>query len=67
MSKKYPPSSTICPRCGTEAMVFQDDKARFYKICLSCGAYSPRLCPHDGVVCGHNCENEDCWREVEGS
>ena len=27
----------------------------------------PRLCPHDGVVCRHDCEGDECWRELDGS
>lgn len=64
---EFPAVSTFCPECGVEAMNFLDQKIRFYKVCLNCGSSSPRLCPHDGVVCGHTCEHEDCWRELDGS
>lgn len=64
---EFPRASTICHKCGVEAMNFLDEAIRFYKVCLHCGSYSPRLCPHDGVKCEHECEREDCWRELEGS
>lgn len=64
---KYPSTSTICHECGVEAMVFLDESIRFFKVCLHCGSSSPRLCPHDGVKCEHECEGESCWRELEGS
>ncbi len=26
-----------------------------------------RYCPHDGQICRHECENNSCWRELDGS
>ena len=26
-----------------------------------------RRCPHDGLRCTHDCEGDDCWRELDGS
>ena len=26
-----------------------------------------RKCPHDGGKCTHQCEGDECWRELEGS
>jgi hypothetical protein len=24
-------------------------------------------CPHDGLKCTHECEGDECWRELDGS
>lgn len=26
-----------------------------------------RRCPHDDKQCAHDCEGDECWREVNGS
>jgi hypothetical protein len=26
-----------------------------------------KRCPHDGHLCTHFCEGEECWRELNGS
>ena len=31
------------------------------------GAVVERRCPHDNHRCNHECEEDDCFRELEGS
>ena len=26
-----------------------------------------KRCPHDEQICRHECEGDDCWRELDGS
>jgi len=50
----------ICPLCGA--------KLHLRHNILYCIEHPEiRYCPHDGQKCGHECEGDECWRELDGS